>query len=179
MKNFILFAAIAIALLSSCKKKEFDQIIFPDPLTEGRIVYQVCKSHSVHPNYVDMDTISPDAYTRKITFAYDWEDSAGTTVPLLKDTIVTGDFIFTVVMHPKRERIPGSSDDTPGKYHYRIPIAIGWESVDGNSSFTFVKIIVDGDDTMGGQGACPSLSRPIMFGEYSFPGVNGNGIFDR
>ena len=97
MKTNILLLALAVLGLVSCKKDD-QSVLFPNPPTEAHITYKVYKSTVVHPRYPSFDSASPNSYTRKITFAYDWrEDSAYNIVPMYKDTIVTGDFELTVV----------------------------------------------------------------------------------
>ena len=134
---------------------------------------------SALPGYSALESMSPDSFTRKITFLYNWKDSAGVLVPEYRDTIVTGDFLITVSFMPQRVtgNVPANA---PGKYHYRLVLAIGWQSVDGKPSTSCMNATVSGVDEVnfGGSG-CPTMGRALKQSEYYFTGEDGSFFYDR
>jgi hypothetical protein len=178
MKNIALLLFGAMVTLVSCKKDDgFAPIKFPEPPGITKITYRVYKYDSKKCPY--LDTMSANSFTRKITFLCNWTDSAGVIVPEYCDTIVTGDFIFTVEMLPKRGVNKYASADTPGKYHYEIPLGIGWHNTDGKSSYTTMDAVVENTVIKFAGNACAQTSRPFAKNTYYFPGLDGSGLYDR
>ncbi len=183
MKRTILLTSIMMYALSfvSCQKDdEFAPMKFPDPPTSGNITYKVCKSTAVHPEHSLLDAAPDSSFIRKITFLYDWKDSAGIIVPLCRDTVVAGDFIFTVAVRVIRELSPQATPDTPGKYCYKVPVALGWEAVNNQLSITTIEADADDNLVIASSGTCPSLGRPLPSPRYYyFPGLDRAGLYDR
>lgn len=178
MKTKALFFVSVFAALTACQKEEFPKVNFPDPPAFGDVTYHVYKSAGVHEHYADYDSISPDSYTRKITFLKEWRDSADSVIPIYCDTEVTGDFLITVRIHTKRVPVD-IGDDVSGEFEYKIPIGLGWKTIKGGASFTSMDVVVQDHLVLGNRNGCPSMSRSIISDYYDMAGPDGSGIFYR
>lgn len=117
MKSKFLFIAIVfVSFFSSCKK---EAAWLPLPVVESATV-----TYKVY----DLDsTEHPESIQRTISYMSGWEMKNDSVVPIIVDTVITGNFTLTFIEKTYKINNPQKADNY---YNYYVMTGLGFRNVD-------------------------------------------------